>query len=430
MVRFSDRETCKLVELYRQCECLWNVNNANYRNKQVHRATCEAIAREMNIENFTAADVKSKIKNLRSTYNLELIKMKRIADDGIENYRTNIKWFSIMDSIIKKKNNPQSPVDNPSLENGEHTPEGIFPDDSQLEQQSGSSFEIMPVSVSSAPSIPSESEIEQSIRSISDTEGITVTPEIQSVQSLSNSDVDSAISEVQSVQPASHSQVVTVTPEILNVKAVSKTGVIPVTSEIKTVKSVSSPETITVTSGIQQTFKSASTPKFFALVPEIQTSESVSNPRFVTVSAGNNQNVRYVSGSPGIALAPEIQQRVKQISADETLRHRKRRHEVSSTDSNADVRQINNTRTVIGDFSDRSEDEMDAFGHFVALNLRKMSMQSALSAQSEILSVLTRHRLNDSATNLPSKQTFPCIVTNGSSPTQNPVVLQKLFLKS
>ncbi|CAL1269031.1 unnamed protein product [Larinioides sclopetarius] len=426
-MRFSERETCKIAELYRQSECLWNVNNANFKNRHVKQATWEAIAREMNIENFTAADVRTKIKSLKSTYRLELIKMKGLAKSGIESYKTNLKWFNTMDSIVKKMKSFQSPGDNQSVENGEHIPEGALLDDSQWEQQPGSSLEIASESVSSAPSMPSESEIEQSIRSISQTEVIAVTP---AVQSLSNSDIYSVISETQDVQTVSHAQVVTVTPEIITVKSVSSPETITVTSGIQqTVNSVSDSTVTPEPSGIQ-TVNSASTPKFFALIPDIQTSKSISTPRFVTVSAGNNQNVRYVSGSPGITLAPEIQKRVEQTSTNESPGHRKRRHEVSSIDSNTDVRQINNVRTVSGDFNDQREDEMDAFGHFVAMNLRKMSMQSALSAQSEILSILTRYRLIDSATNPLSKQTFPCIVTNGSSTSQNPVVLQKLFLKS
>ncbi|XP_055940794.1 uncharacterized protein LOC129971234 isoform X1 [Argiope bruennichi] len=441
MVRFSEKETCKLVELYRHYECLWNLKDPNYRNRQVNQAACAAIAREMDHEEFTAADVKLKLKALRGTYNQELIKIRRSVESGDGTYRPNIKWFGLMEAFIKKLKNQNLIKDDLSAENGDHIPEGIFPDDSQWEQQSGNSSEIASVNVSSMPSMSNESEIEQSIRSISAAEIITVTPEFQNVQSAANSEVHIANTESQSVQ--SVPQVVTVSPEILTVKAVSNPEVISATSETTTTKSISAPEVNTVTSGIQQSLRSVSNPevtvvssgiqnvktvsqpKYFTLIPEIQTSKPTSNPKYFMLTP-EIQTTKPVSGPQLITLAPEIPQRGKQTSANETIGSRKRRHEeVSSTNSNSDIRQMSNTRSVTDDFSDRNEDEMDAFGHFVALNLRKMSMQSALSAQTEILSILTRYRLNDS-----SKQMVPYILTNGTSTVQNPVAIQKVFLKS
>ncbi|GFS36825.1 jerky protein homolog-like [Nephila pilipes] len=96
---------------------------------------------------------------------------------------------------------------------------------------------------------------------------------------------------------------------------------------------------------------------------------------------------------------------------------RKRRHGALSS-ANQDSQQS------IDSISEQGEDEMDAFGKFVSLSLKKLSIPSAMTAQSEILSVLTRYRLSDyqstnslcstplSSSESTSHPTSPCTLKN------------------
>lgn len=66
--KWDENTTLKFVEEYRHHEYLWNVHYVLYKNKQARESAYSSIANVMNISNFGIAEVKVKIKNLRSTY--------------------------------------------------------------------------------------------------------------------------------------------------------------------------------------------------------------------------------------------------------------------------------------------------------------------------------------------------------------------------
>ena len=74
MKRWSEGETIKFVELYRDYECLWDTTKACYKNNQMRQAALEKTVAEMGMEDFTLADARQKIKSLRNTYGQELNK--------------------------------------------------------------------------------------------------------------------------------------------------------------------------------------------------------------------------------------------------------------------------------------------------------------------------------------------------------------------
>ncbi|KAL4153005.1 hypothetical protein QTP88_000838 [Uroleucon formosanum] len=74
--KWNEDTTLKFVEEYRQHECLWNIHYNLYKNKQARDAAYTSIASVMNIPDFGIAEVKTKIKNLRSTYSQELKKIE------------------------------------------------------------------------------------------------------------------------------------------------------------------------------------------------------------------------------------------------------------------------------------------------------------------------------------------------------------------
>jgi hypothetical protein len=66
--RWNDEFTCKYVELYKENECLWNMNSTLYKRKDARQSALEKIVRKMGLENFTTEDAKQKIRSLRATY--------------------------------------------------------------------------------------------------------------------------------------------------------------------------------------------------------------------------------------------------------------------------------------------------------------------------------------------------------------------------
>lgn len=104
-MRWSDGDTVKFVELYREHECLWNVTKPIYRNNQQRLASLQKIVEEMGREDFTVADVRTKIKNLRNTYSQELQKIEKSMKSGMggdDVYTPSMKWFKVMDAFMRK----------------------------------------------------------------------------------------------------------------------------------------------------------------------------------------------------------------------------------------------------------------------------------------------------------------------------------------
>lgn len=104
MARWSEDNTVKFVEEYIKHDCLWDVRDASYKNKQKREAAYLAIASVMGIEGFQQNDVAQKIKNIRSTYSQELRKIKASIKSGAgadDVYRPHIKWFTLLEGKLK-----------------------------------------------------------------------------------------------------------------------------------------------------------------------------------------------------------------------------------------------------------------------------------------------------------------------------------------
>ncbi|KAI4455587.1 hypothetical protein MML48_9g00001466 [Holotrichia oblita] len=117
----NEDTTIKFVEYYREHECLWNVSLPIYKNKQPRESAIQKIVEAMNIPDFKTHDVKNKIKNLKSTYNQELIKIRKSEHSGMgteDCYKPKIKWFAAMHGFIKfvdKKRESYSNLDEEQL---------------------------------------------------------------------------------------------------------------------------------------------------------------------------------------------------------------------------------------------------------------------------------------------------------------------------
>ncbi|GFV92887.1 MADF domain-containing protein [Trichonephila clavipes] len=154
-MKWGETETCKFVELYREQQCLWNVENIHSRNKGMRLAAFQHIANEMSVEGLTSTDVKLKIKNLRGTYNQELTKIAKstlTASSSNEIYIPNVKWFNIMDAFVRQIKEKRTSKDNLVKENEiaieDNESEGIFPDNGSWTQQTAAAPENLSVNPS------------------------------------------------------------------------------------------------------------------------------------------------------------------------------------------------------------------------------------------------------------------------------------------
>jgi hypothetical protein len=103
-MKWTEDDTYKFVWLYRNYECLWNMSSANHKNKHMCQRAIEAIMQAMGQEEFGVTEVKQKFKNIRSTYNQEVQKIQKSKESGTspdDVYKPTVKWFDVMDQIMK-----------------------------------------------------------------------------------------------------------------------------------------------------------------------------------------------------------------------------------------------------------------------------------------------------------------------------------------
>jgi hypothetical protein len=80
--RWNHELTCKYVELYKEHECLWNMNSTLYKRKDARQSALEEIVRKVGLENFATEDAKQKIKSLRVIYQQESHKIDKSLSSG------------------------------------------------------------------------------------------------------------------------------------------------------------------------------------------------------------------------------------------------------------------------------------------------------------------------------------------------------------
>ncbi|VVD05990.1 unnamed protein product [Leptidea sinapis] len=97
--------TADCTQLYKLNPCLWNFKSPEYKIKQKRDAAYNSIVNGMNIMGFGTLEVKNKIRNLRSMYQQENIKIQesKKSGAGLSNvYTSNIKWLKEMEEVFSK----------------------------------------------------------------------------------------------------------------------------------------------------------------------------------------------------------------------------------------------------------------------------------------------------------------------------------------
>lgn len=100
--RWTSEQNLKFVELYKDQTNLWNCLDPSYKNRDLRKASLEHIRNELGLTDTN--EVTKKIKNLRLTYNQEVLKIeksKKSISGTDEVYKPIIKWFDSMDYIMK-----------------------------------------------------------------------------------------------------------------------------------------------------------------------------------------------------------------------------------------------------------------------------------------------------------------------------------------
>lgn len=103
MSRWGEEKTLLFVTFYRSYECLWNTKSTMYKNNIARNNAYEALLKDMNDPNLTVKMVKTKIKNLRSVYHVEVKKInssKRSGAGANEVYKPSMSWFTEMASFM------------------------------------------------------------------------------------------------------------------------------------------------------------------------------------------------------------------------------------------------------------------------------------------------------------------------------------------
>ncbi|RZF42420.1 hypothetical protein LSTR_LSTR011558 [Laodelphax striatellus] len=133
-MKWSVEETIKLVQLYGEFECLWNITCVDYKNKTKRASAYEAIVTEFNKQDFGVAELKQKIKNLRCTYNQERLKVEKSNKSGAgikDVYIPALKWFHIMETFMTSIKGTSETEDNLNKTNSEQNDEIDFMNDDE-----------------------------------------------------------------------------------------------------------------------------------------------------------------------------------------------------------------------------------------------------------------------------------------------------------
>jgi hypothetical protein len=100
----NSTQLIKFVELYREAECLWNINSSVYKDRDARDQCLKEISQEMCIEGFGPREAAQKIKNIRCAYQ-ELKKIRNSKKSGVsadDIYRPKVPWFDVVDAFLKK----------------------------------------------------------------------------------------------------------------------------------------------------------------------------------------------------------------------------------------------------------------------------------------------------------------------------------------
>lgn len=115
--KWNAETTIKFIQEFKQYECLWNPKHVSHKNKQMREACYQKIVDGMGIPGFKVAEVKSKMRNLKSTFYQEKKKIDKSKASGSSTdnvYVPNIKLFFEMKALLEDADERRHTFDNVS----------------------------------------------------------------------------------------------------------------------------------------------------------------------------------------------------------------------------------------------------------------------------------------------------------------------------
>ncbi|XP_034834934.2 uncharacterized protein [Maniola hyperantus] len=104
-MKFSERETYQFVKAYFSQESLWNTKHLAYKSNErrliAYKGVIDEFKKTTGI-NLTLTELRTKIKNLKSTYAQELDKIRR-RSSAEYTYKPAMKWFAVWHKYIQAK---------------------------------------------------------------------------------------------------------------------------------------------------------------------------------------------------------------------------------------------------------------------------------------------------------------------------------------
>ncbi|VVC86422.1 uncharacterized protein LOC126971007 [Leptidea sinapis] len=113
--KWSEDLTIQMIIEYEKREYLWNPVSEHYKNKKVREQGYVEIINTLNLVDVTVKELKNKIKNIRSSYSVELKKIRAARKAGAHAYRPSVTWFEHADRFLRAIVTPSS-IDNSLLE--------------------------------------------------------------------------------------------------------------------------------------------------------------------------------------------------------------------------------------------------------------------------------------------------------------------------
>ncbi|KAJ8714798.1 hypothetical protein PYW08_004779 [Mythimna loreyi] len=101
MARWGDEKTLFFIACYRDHECLWNPTSFFYKSKAARANAYASLLKQFNDDHLTVPMLKTKIKNIRTTYHQELNKIRYSKMPGVgPEYKPTLCWFDAVDAFL------------------------------------------------------------------------------------------------------------------------------------------------------------------------------------------------------------------------------------------------------------------------------------------------------------------------------------------
>lgn len=105
--KWNDGNMLSFLKAYRRQEILWNNKMSGYTNLRLRDQGYSAMLTELNLSKLTIADIKAKIKSVRTRYVAELTKV-RSSEKEEDVYEPRLFWFKAADAFLRKVSLPKS----------------------------------------------------------------------------------------------------------------------------------------------------------------------------------------------------------------------------------------------------------------------------------------------------------------------------------